>query len=60
MRGFGKVYQQIRMSYVPECARDLDCNNCSGIIDVKVKESLVLALTVTPRYIPNSAYQWIV
>lgn len=56
----GKVYQQVRMSYLPECARSFECNECHKILDVKVKDSLVKALNVIVSYIPNSKYQFLI
>ena len=56
----GKVYQQIRMSNIPECARQFECARCHEILDVRVSESLVKAVGVKVSFVPNSKYQFVV
>ena len=50
----------MRMSYLPECAREMECARCHEILDVKVTESLVNAIIPKVSYVPNSNYQFVI
>lgn len=60
VRSAGKVLQSIRMSYLPTCVTNNNCGRCHEVLDVKVVDSLVSALSVKVNYILSSKYQFLV
>lgn len=54
-----KVVQGVRLSFIPKCFTDLDCQDCYKILDVKVNQANVVP-SIVVSYIINSDGQFLI
>lgn len=55
----GKVVQGVRVTPIPKCFTDKDCNDCYRILDVKIIDALV-PINQVVSYIINSDGQFLI